>query len=201
MKSFKLNKITAFSCSDPIIHITNENGKTLYYFENTKGIKVEFNLIPSKNNGWFSDNELEKLDRVICYVSPPLQPAKIRRKLKPLVVRVAENPNKCTVDFSNDDYVDMHTDPKLWYDSAIPFLVFIQFHEQGHFKWGNEKPNTKEYFIAESNCDKFACKKMLEKGFNPSQCLFAVELSLSEGESSRWRKDEIFKFLKKVYIK
>mgnify|MGYP003346752442 FL=1 len=80
-------------------------------------------------------------------------------------------------------------------------MVFVLFHENGHFFYGGEKHGTKAYFDNEHYCDCYAAKKMLERGFNPSQCLFAVEMCLSEEDSSRDRKDRMFDFLKRVKIK
>jgi hypothetical protein len=76
------------------------------------------------------------------------------------------------------------------------------FHENGHCFYGGEKDkNSQRYEDLEFYCDAYACKNMLKRGFNPSQCLYAIELCLSENLTARNRKDRIFEWLKKVKVK
>lgn len=189
-----LQSITGFSCSDNVIDVKNKKGKGLYYFANPKGRTITFNLIPGK---WFTKNELKRLDRPVKFVTPELDKPELNRPIKPFKFRVGDNPNKCTIDFSPPDYVDIFIDKEIA-NQAIPFFVFVMFHENGHFFYGGKMKGSPGYYASETKCDKYACKQMLEMGFNPSQCLFAIELCLSENKSSRTRKDNIFSWLKKV---
>lgn len=193
--NFQTNKITGFSCSDSKIFVTNQNGKGLYFMENPKGKKITFN-VPKGN--WKTENDLSELEKPLKFICPPLPPKTVNREMKKFVFRVGDNPNKCTIDFSGKD-ADVFIDREI--DSQeIPHFVFVMFHENGHFRYGGKKHGTKEYFDDEHFCDVYASTKMLELGFNPSQCIFAIEMCLSEEDSARDRKDRLFSFLKKVKV-
>jgi len=190
-----LQKITGFSCSDFTICVKNRNGKTLYFFENPKGEKISFNLICGE---WFSENNLVELKKPLKYKTPKLAEPTLKRKFKKFVYEVGENPNKCTIDFSGKDakvFIDEEINSQ-----EIPHFIFVMFHENAHHFYGGKESGTKEYFEEENKCDTYAAKKMLERGFNPSQCLFAIEMCLSEDENARERKDKIYNWLKKVKV-
>lgn len=189
---FENEKVNGFFCFEPEIRIEGLNGKTLYYFKNPERKKVCFNLIVGK---WKTENKIEKLPKPIIYKTPKLEVPTVKREIKPFRLFVCQNPNKCTIDFSGKYFADVFIDYEIA-NQSIPFFTFVMFHENGHFFYGDSK-NDKEYLSNEHKCDCYAAKNMLEYGFNPSQCLFAVEMCLSESLMSRKRKDLIFDWLKK----
>ena len=95
---------------------------------------------------------------------------------------VAPNRNKCSVDIETGLII---LDPDKEKEWTKPFLNFVIFHELGHV-----------HYFTEWKCDLHSIAKMLEFGFNPSQCLYSSYLCLSESQQAR--KDKAEKFLNQV---
>lgn len=197
MKKLVLDKITGFASRDNVIKVTDANNRTLYYFENEAGNEITFNLIPGT---WYSSNRLMQLRRPLRYKTPRIAKPELNRPVKPMRFRVGDNPHKCTVDFSPADHVDIFVDHEI-NEQAIPFKAFVYGHEVSHFMYGGKPKGDKGYFESELKCDIAACKEMLDRGFNPSQCVMGIELCLTEEDGARWRKDGVFKWLKKVKVR
>lgn len=179
-----LEKVQGFECFDSLIRITDEHGRTLYYFNNPERKRITFNL-PSGT--WYSENHLTKLKRPLKYISPPLPAPTKRVPLKMPKYSIEPNPHKCSVNVRTGEVIiDPHINAK-----DIPFLMLILFHEAGHnyYEGGG---------IGENYCDIFAATQMLKRGYNPSQINYAQEFCL--GERSLNRKDYLFNFLKKVKV-
>lgn len=175
--------ITGIACRDEIIKLTNREGRTLYYFENPERKRVTFNIPTGE---WQTDNDLTRLRRPLIYVCPKLPKPDKTGDIKPLKYFVEDNPNKCSIDVKTGNVII----DKSIFEKDIPFLCFVLFHENGHFFY---KGGT---FSGEACCDIFAAKKMMERGYNPSQIYFAQEFCLSE--KSIERKDFLYNWLKKV---
>jgi len=193
----RISCITGFKCSDSVIDIRSRDGRGLYYMKNPKQNEISFNLIAGE---WVTRNELEKLKKPLVYVCPPLPQRTVFRKIKLFDFRVGNNPNKCTIDFSKGKEADVFLDYEIA-EQDIPQLTFVLYHENGHFFYGGKESGTKAYFDNEHYCDVYAAKNMLERGFNPSQCIYGCELCLSEAEHSKERKDRLFDWLKRVKVK
>lgn len=191
-----LKNIAGFSCNDETICVKGKSGKVLYYFSNPQRKQITFNLIAGK---WYTENKLVKLNKPLKYICPELAPATIKREAKKFKFRVGNNPNKCTIDFSKKEFADVLIDEEI-NEKDIPLFCFVMFHENGHFFYGGT-PDGEMYAKNEHYCDCYAAKHMLENGFNPSQCLFAVELCLSESDIARGRKGKLFNWLKRVKVK
>ena len=191
-----IDKITAFACSEPYIDVYAQDGRGVYTHPNSQGKEVHFNLPPGN---YTTENELRVLQYPLEYICPRLPYPIIYRKMKHMRFTVAPNPNFCSIDFDSDpEYVDVVIDPEVA-QSEIPFFEYILFHEQGHFYYGGAPtPGTKRYYEIENYCDIFAAKEMLNFGFNPSQCYYACEMSLTERAGAKWRKWKLGQWLKKV---
>ena len=140
--------------------------------------EVSFNL-PKGN--YETENRLIKTEPII-YKTPELPtPERNIKAPDDLKIIVSTNPNKCSVAKQKGLII---LDPSLLKEPK-PFLHFILFHEVGHYDYETEW-----------KCDVFAAKKMLELGYNPSQCLYAQYVSLSEKQNDR--KEKLFNFLKQT---
>lgn len=97
-----------------------------------------------------------------------------------------DNPNKCTVVWSNTPYMGQPKPypeiplkqfilfDKSLEDYRLPELYFILYHEYGHAKYKTEK-----------FCDLDAYNRMIVKGFNPTQIGMAQIDSLSSEQERR----------------
>jgi hypothetical protein len=87
----------------------------------------------------------------------------------PRTVRLvfADNPNKCSISLPDGIII---CDPSL---RELPSfcLVFILFHEIGHY-----------YYEGEKECDRFAAEEMHRRGYNPSQIHLATWLTMGDHE-------------------
>lgn len=181
-----LSEKKGFVCFDKVIRVNALDGRLLYYFNNAKRKRVAFNL---PKGVWLTDNNIKPLKRPLTYLAPKLPRADRHHTKQVMNFEVGHNPNKCSIDTHTGnviiDYSIIQKD--------IPFVVFILFHEAGHFlyKGGTVK--------GELLCDCYAAKQMLRRGYNPSQINFAQEFCLSE--KSHERKDGLYNFLKKVKSK
>lgn len=177
------NKIkTGYCCSDDVI-IVLYNGNPFYYFENFEEKKVRFNLPPLP--GEFStENDIDKLYKPIEYIYPPLpKRQKFRSINENFTIDVRDNPNKASVNVSKAYIV---LDPKFLED-PLPFQIFVLGHEISH-----------NLYFDEASCDIYSAYMMLEKGYNPSQCLYSNYFCLSNNAKLKERKIQYADWLKKV---
>lgn len=193
-----LDEITGFSCSDSEINVCALDGRPLYWRDNPRRKNITFNL---PVGDWETDNQLKQLSRPLTYVTPELPFPTVIRKVKQFRFYIEPNPNKCTIDPDSDpDFADVIIDPFIW-NQDIPFLIYVLYHENGHFNYGGKKPGTEDYIMNEFYCDIYAATQMLKRGYNLTQCNYAGELCLSEANDSRRRKDLLFNWLKKVKVR
>lgn len=178
---FEVQKLTAYKCYDCIIVIysTLNRCKPFYYKNNSNGNEIIFNL---PKGIYYTKNRIDELPKPLTYVLPRL-PLAERRAKQPnsLTVYIGENPNKCSIKRSTGEiFIDdgLRVLP-------IPFLHFILFHELGHY-----------FYKTEWKADLYAVKKMIDCGYNPTQCLYAHYLCLSERQGFRKRK--VFNYLNKI---
>ena len=70
---------------------------------------------------------------------------------------------------------------------AMPFQVqqFVLFHEEGHFLYSSE-----------TGADMYALKKFLDKGYNPSQAVVALEKYLSYSRENTRRIFDLYNTVK-----
>jgi len=196
MQTIFIDKITAFASTAQPVDVYAKDGRGVYTHPNTKGLEVHFNLPPGE---YVTESELTELPYPLEYICPELPFRIIYRPMKHMRFTVKENKHLCSIDFDTDpNYVDVVIDPEVA-GNDIPFCEYILFHEQGHFYYGGAgKPGTKKYYKIEHYCDIFAASEMLKFGFNPSQCYYACELSLSERPGAKWRKWLLGKWIKKI---
>ncbi len=210
MQYITIDKITAFASLSQPIDVYAMDGRGVYTHPNTKGEEVHFNLPQGE---YETESDLTELPYPLEYICPELPNRVVYRSMKHMLFIVAPNPHLCSIHFAQDKKataevnamlkenpgsVVVEIDPVLA-KSEIPFLEYILFHEQGHFYYGGAgKQGTKKYYKIENYCDIFAAKEMMTFGFNPSQCYYACELSLSERPGALWRKYQLGKWLSKV---
>jgi hypothetical protein len=175
-----LNKIQGFESYSPVILILDDRGKPFYYFENKKGNRITFNL--PKGNYTVKDSIISDLKRPLRYVCPLLP---LDEKNIPVTqnfdVKIGVNENKASIDTKNGFVL---LDEKFINEDK-PQLIFIQFHELGHFK-----------YFTEWKCDVFSAAMMLERGYNPTQCYYSSAFCLSQKQEER--KNKLLKFLERV---
>ena len=197
MADVLLSKITGFACRDRVICIKQRgDNKTLYFQDNPEEIEMTFNLPPGK---WTTKNKLRKLKRPLVYICPPLAEPELKREIKPFKFRVDKNPNKVTISFAFKNFADIKCDPEIW-NQSIPAFVFVMMHEHGHYYYGGKDKDKDPvgYNRSETNCDIFACNKMLQNGFNPSQCIWGINLCLSDAEPAKERKQNVLNWVNQV---
>lgn len=97
------------------------------------------------------------------------------------------NPNKCTVDISTGKIV---WDKDFYNSLSRSEIAFIKMHEKGHYYYRGEGQQS------EINCDIFAARQMLIRGFNPSQIAIAHNNSLSKRPEAQKRILTIFNLIK-----
>ena len=175
--------IKGFASLDQLIQINDVNGRPFYFFPNTSRQRITFNL-PS--GIYFTDNNIEELEQPLEYILPEL-PKKEKSGEFPenFDIEIMENPNKCSVDIESGLII---FDTELFKKWEKPKINFVLFHELGHC-----------YYKTEWKCDLIAASKMLEMGFNPSQCLYSSYHCLSEKNIER--KNILNDYLKKVKVK
>jgi hypothetical protein len=126
--------------------------------------------------------DIFELDNPVIYVIPQLPEPEKKVVMKRIKINRVVNKNKASIDVrSGNTYLDSKIDD-TW---STAKKVFILGHELGH-----------NYYVTELFCDMFSAKKMLENGFNPSQCFHASFMCLSGGFSDR--KKDLLTFLKEV---
>ena len=165
---FKVSNPSGFKTNDRFILILNSDGTIFYSMENKTGGALHFNL--PKGLYESSNNLIPSPFRV--YNRPTIKARDPLVKLpKNISIIKKPNRNKCSIDTQlNTIYID----PSL-YNLPRNVWTFVLIHELGHYWWTRAKHGAD----AEKYCDDFACAKMLELGFNPSQCYDGADLCLS----------------------
>lgn len=175
MAEIQIKNISGFLGSDVEVY---HNGKLFYL--NDSGENIEFNLpcgsfeIEGKN--------IECLERPLLYKTPKISIPQKNIKMKEMVIHFVDNPNKASIHVqSGNTYFDSEL-AEMW---ETPKKIFVLGHELGH-----------NFYKDEILCDIYSAKKMLENGFNPSQCIYSSVTCLSKGAEER--KNKLLNFLKKV---
>lgn len=177
---FVTDKIKGFMCNEREIIILDNTHKPFYYFPNDNGNEITFNL-PSGE--YFTDCNILPLSNALKYDLPKLpRDEKNVKYPKDFILNIEPNKNKCSVDIKTGQ---IYFDTKLFNEWEKPKINFVLFHELSHC-----------HYFTEWKCDVFAASKMLEIGFNPSQCLYSSYHCLSESQEDR--KNKLETFLKKV---
>jgi hypothetical protein len=159
----KVHKPSGFSCSGSV-RIYSLNGKPFYFFNAKKN--VHFNLPAGE---YLSEFPIKKA-ALKKYKLPTLPKPERKLKLPAQFTFVfTDNPNTCSVLLEKGLII---CDNKLRSFTA-PALSFIYLHELGHY-----------FYQSEENCDRYAARKMLKSGFNPSQIAEAPRVTL-RGNNSR----------------
>ena len=175
---YNLERKTGFRSKSPLVAVYTTEYEP-FYVKEKKGEYTYFNLPKGE---YIIEVEVERLVKPNKFDLPPLP--KFERKIKrPNEVKIifGKNPNKCSIDLEAGVIIcDWTIKAK-----GRAEQTFVIYHEFGHY-----------FYKTESSCDKYATRRMIEEGFNPSQTVFSVNGCLSE--RSHQRKSEVYNFAKKV---
>jgi hypothetical protein len=182
MRDLVLEYKTGFSSLLPFV-IYEMNGNIFYSSDFTDKIKKGETLYFNVPAGIYKyDGSFTKLLSPVSIkdISLPLKERNITQKRYDIVF--GNNPNKCTI------YYDTGV---ILFDSQFkksPLYIKygIYYHELGH-----------HFYKTEWKADLYSVKKMLEKGFNPSQIGLASLESLSNKPESYERKMKTVNLLTK----
>ena len=169
MEKIVVRKKTGFQCLCSRLVILDNKGREFYTFTPQSG-KVLFNL--PKGLYW-TKNDVKRLAKPVTYKLPKLRKRTTHENLpEKFNIIVGNNPNKVSVFLTGGDTIDILVDKKL---TGLPKykLVYFLFHELGHFFYrgqGNQ---------SEIDCDTFAQRQMLIRGYNPSQTWSACHHTLN----------------------
>jgi hypothetical protein len=173
MRDLILEQKTGFSSLLPFT-IYEPSGLVFYSSDFTdkieRGERLDFNLPAGvyKYDGTFT-----KLSSPVPVVNIVLPPKERNFAPKRYDIRFGDNPSKCTI---------YYKEGVILFDNSFknqPLYIkyAIYFHELGH-----------HYYKTEAKADLYSAKKMLEKGFNPSQIGLASLESLSSASFDRKMK-------------
>ena len=180
MRKIRVLKKTGFKSQDSPIEILDAKREKLFYSHsgNKQGGYFFFNLPKGE---YLSNNFLIALREPIPHALPTLpKPEKENFFPRSVKIKIQQNPNKASIWINSDS---IKVDPEI-FKRTLPEIVFILFHEAGHYLYKDE-----------SKCDQYAVREMLKRGYNPSQCYFAIHNALGQYESSLERKKCIHKKL------
>jgi hypothetical protein len=180
MRDLILEQKTGFTTSLPF-KIFEPNGQLFYSSDFTdhieKGERLDFNL-PAGIYKY--DGNFIKLPLPVPVKMITLPPKERHYNSKRYEIIFGSNPNKCTI-FYKDGVILFDNSLK---DKPLYIKYGIYYHELGH-----------HFYRTESKADLYSAKKMLEKGFNPSQ-IGMVELeTLSSSTKGEKRKENIVNHL------
>lgn len=168
----ELNKKTGVRAETyPVLILDYKRKKVFYSHKGHEGKDFYFNLPKGK---YIVKSKIVLLKNPIPCALPELpKPEKNLIFPKKVKVRINVNKNKASIWTGlNEVLVDAEI-----FKKTLPEIVFILFHEAGHYLYYDEK-----------KCDLFAVREMLKRGYNPSQCFFAIRDALGDFESSLERK-------------
>lgn len=175
MKRIVLKQKTGFQTRLPFV-ILDERKITFYTSDFTNSIKngetLSFNL---PKGVYYYNGSFLKLEKPVQFKEISLPPRERNFEKVKYKIIYSKNPNKCTVN---------HLNSTITFDNAFRkapeyIIADIFYHEIGH-----------RYYSTEEYADKYATKKMLEIGYNPSQIGRSSILSL--------RKENIDRKVEKV---
>ena len=175
---YNLKGKTGFRSQAPLVAVYTTDYEPFYVMKK-KGEYTYFNLPKGE---YIIEVEVERLTKPNYFALPPL-PTFERNIKRPKEVKIifGTNPNKCSINLEEGVIIcDWSIKAKGRSEQC-----FVIYHEFGHY-----------FYKTESSCDKFASRKMIEEGFNPSQTVYSVNGCLSE--RSQERKNEIYNFAKKA---
>jgi hypothetical protein len=183
--NFSTDKKTGFVCCGDAVRVYNSDGSTFYEKVNINFPRpFKFNL---PKGHYITFDTIERTAEPVIYKLEKL-PRKekfISRKIPKIFY--GTNPNKASIDVSKHVVLI----DEQFKDSPKANQVFLLCHELGHY-----------YYSTESYCDRFARRKMLLLGFNPSQISLAVSTSLNCNiPTSKKRIQIIHNLNKKLYGK
>lgn len=180
MKDLILENKTGFETSLPfeIIDITGQLFYSDTFTDHIKnGERLTFNLPAGeyKYNGSFI-----KLAKPVEFknIILPKRERLLEGSKKPYRVMYGNNPNKCTIYYKAGIIIF----DEQFKNAPLYVRYGIYYHEIGH-----------HFYKTEWKADMYATKKMLDKGFNPSQIGLVGLVSLSENSFDR--KEKIVKTL------
>ena len=179
MIKIKVLRKTGFKSQNSPIYIYDAKRRKLFYSHtgNANG-EFFFNL---PRGEFLTENKLIALKEPLPVSLPKLpRPEKENVFPRSVKIKIEKNPNKASI------WIDSHSiqvDPQI-FKRTLPEIVFILFHEAGHYLYKDE-----------SKCDLYAVHEMLKRGYNPSQCYFAIHNALGDYTSSLERKECIHKKL------
>jgi len=157
-----------FEITDPSTPVIINDSRGILFYAPKLGTK-QFNL-PPFGNYFIESGTFKELPKPVQYPLAKL-PILIRRFPSPFdfTIEFANNPAKCTVDWSGKRIIFDHAFKRKPYNE----LFFILYHEFAHafFNGGTEEN--------ESKCDLMAGNYMLIRGFNPEQVTSSPITSLS----------------------
>lgn len=106
------------------------------------------------------------------------------RKYSEVIVKVTPNKNKASVIFAFDK-ANIFLDPSIVKLGMCCFCYAVE-HELAHALYIKSDTDTDTHDDVENRCDTYAEHRLIERGFNPSQCKAANQTLLKSG----WRKSE-----------
>ncbi len=172
----RVNKKSGFASADKLLKVYHR-GKPFYIkYNKSKGGVIHFNLPPGV---YTTSNNVTRLPKPVEYTLPKLPPPEERTTI-PRNFRIIykTNKNKCSIYLNRGVIV---CDPSIK-EKPKSFRAYVFYHEIGHYFYkGNGQKS-------EENCDRFAQRQMLKRGYNPSQTDYASEFTLGKSKLSRKRK-------------
>lgn len=184
MRDLILEQKTGFASRMPF-NIYDTRGNVFYSdtFCNTikEGRVLKFNM-PAGNYKY--DGNFIKLDQPVSTmnITLPTPERNMSNKMKRYNIIFGDNPNKCTIYY--DDGIILFDSSFL--DKPLYVKYGIYYHELGH-----------HFYTTEWKADLYATKKMLDKGFNPSQIGRVGLFTLSNKAESFERKRKTIAILTK----
>lgn len=173
---YNLKGKTGFRSKAPLVAVYTTDFEP-FYVMNKKGEYTYFNLPKGE---YIIEVEVERLTSPNYFAVPPLP--KFERNIKrPKDIKIifGTNPNKCSIDLEKGVIIcDWSIKAK-----GRAEQTFVIYHEFGHY-----------FYKTESSCDKYATRRMIQEGYNPSQTVFSVNGCLSD--KSHGRKSEVYNFAK-----
>jgi hypothetical protein len=170
MRPLNIDKKTGFRSTMPFL--INDQRNIIFYSSDftdkiASGKPLEFNMMPGK---FMYDGNFVKLDSPVPVknIATPLKERNV--KAGRFDIQFGNNPNKCTIFY--DAKVILFDNSFLNKPLYIKYTIY--FHELAHL-----------YYVTESKADLYACKVLLELGFNPSQICLAFIESLSDASVER----------------
>ena len=164
------------------LNIYDERGNIFYSSDFTKNFKGLFYLPKGRYN---TDNLIVQSRGNLTQpeIRLPKRQWDMKHNFNNFEIRYGNNINKCTI--FHDRKIILFDDS--FKSAPLYQLAFMLAHEKGH-----------NYYMSEKFADLFALRLMLKEGYNTSQVIRAIDLTLSDKRSID-RKIFIYKLLNKFY--